>query len=241
MMILMFMTGLFVAFIGTFAGSGGLIGMPIMLIVGLPVHTAIATAKFSNMISSFSSFYYLLKMKKVEWNEARNIIPIAITGGITGGLIASYISPKVMEIIAILLLLFALLLSLWKKPSKNEKESKNKQRLSPLLFSIAVYDGVFGPGQATLLMYLYLNKGFQYIKAVAFTRFQTFLSCTGAFIMYFSNDYFDWKVGIPFALGGLIGAQMAVRFTDKISAKNAKLLLNIITMLLIIQLIYSLF
>jgi uncharacterized protein len=241
MMLIMFITGLIVAFIGTFAGSGGLIGMPVMLVVGLPVHTAIATAKFSNMISSFSSFYYLLKMKKVEWKEASYVIPIAITGGITGGFIASFISPRVMEIIAILLLLFALSLSLRKKPPVNEKERKVKQKLSPYIFSIAVYDGVFGPGQATLLMYFYLNKGYQYIKAVALTRFQTFLSCTGAFIMYFSNDYFDWKVGIPFALGGLIGAQLAVRFTDKISVKNAKLLLNIITLLLIIQLTYSLF
>ncbi|MGM0826988.1 MAG: hypothetical protein ACQEU4_02085 [Bacillota bacterium] len=46
MEVILFFTGLVVALIGTLAGSGGLIGMPVMLLLGLPIHTAIATSKF---------------------------------------------------------------------------------------------------------------------------------------------------------------------------------------------------
>ncbi|MFF2499379.1 MULTISPECIES: hypothetical protein [Peribacillus] len=41
------------------AGSGGLIGMPsLLLLIGLPIHQIIGSVKFSNMFSSFSSLIY---------------------------------------------------------------------------------------------------------------------------------------------------------------------------------------
>ncbi|MES1039283.1 TSUP family transporter [Peribacillus simplex] len=47
------------SFVGTLAGSGGLIGMPsLLLLIGLPIHQIIGSVKFSNMFSSFSSLIY---------------------------------------------------------------------------------------------------------------------------------------------------------------------------------------
>jgi uncharacterized protein len=100
---------------------------------------------------------------------------------------------------------------------------------------ISAYDGLFGPGQATLLMYTHLRHGLTYLKSVAVTRFQTFVSCLGAFIMYLSNGHVDWMTAIPFAFGALIGAQLSVRLASKISIRQAGLLLNIITFILILQ------
>ncbi|MEW5592346.1 hypothetical protein ABGT24_02115 [Peribacillus frigoritolerans] len=40
------------------AGSGGLIGMPSLLLIGLPIHQVIGSVKFPNMFSSFSSFIF---------------------------------------------------------------------------------------------------------------------------------------------------------------------------------------
>ncbi|MFD9624496.1 TSUP family transporter [Peribacillus muralis] len=49
------------SFVGTLAGSGGLIGMPSLLLLGFPIHQVIGSVKFFNMFSSFSSFYILMK------------------------------------------------------------------------------------------------------------------------------------------------------------------------------------
>jgi uncharacterized protein len=234
MEVLLFLTGMIVAFVGTLAGSGGLIGMPMMLLLGIPVHTSIATAKFSNIISSSSSFVYLLKDKKVTLKECLPIIPLAVTGGIAGAFLSDKIHPTVLEWMAFFFLMLALLLSLLKgiKPkSTNEKYSLPFGKL----FLISVYDGLFGPGQATLLMYTHLRHGLTYLKSVAVTRFQTFVSCFGAFIMYLSNGHVDWMTAIPFAFGALIGAQLSVRLASKVSIRQAGLLLNIITFILILQ------
>ncbi|MEL3973101.1 sulfite exporter TauE/SafE family protein [Rossellomorea oryzaecorticis] len=232
MEVLLFLTGLIVAFVGTLAGSGGLIGMPMMLLLGIPVHTSIATAKFSNIISSSSSFAYLLKDRKVTLKECLPIIPLALIGGIAGAYLSDKIIPTVLEGMAFFFLMLALLLGLLKgiKP-----KCTNKILPFGKLFLISVYDGLFGPGQATLLMYTHLRHGLTYLKSVAVTRFQTFASCLGAFTMYLNSGHVDWMTAIPFAFGALIGAQLSVRLASKVSIRQAGFLLNIITFILILQ------
>ncbi len=77
------------SFVGTLAGSGGLIGMPSLLLIGLPIHQVIGSVKFSNMFSSFSSFYILLKKKQLKLKDALQLIPFALFGGFFGGLLAN--------------------------------------------------------------------------------------------------------------------------------------------------------
>lgn len=240
MEVILFFTGLVVALIGTLAGSGGLIGMPVMLLLGLPIHTAIATAKFSNIISSFSSFIYLIKDGKVTWKECLPILPIALLGGLTGAFFSDKIPPSLLEWMAFFFLLFALFLSIIKgfKPKKvNPKQFK----VYGFLYLISTYDGLFGPGQATMLMYTHLLHGLSYLKSVALTRFQTFVSCLGAFTVYFYNGHVEWGAAIPFALGALIGAQVAVRVAANLSTKHVQILLNVLTLILILQLGKNLF
>lgn len=234
MELLLFITGMIVAFVGTLAGSGGLIGMPVMLLLGIPVHTSIATAKFSNIISSSSSFVYLLKDRKVTYRECLPILPLALAGGILGAFLADKIDPAVLEWLAFFFLLFALLLSLLKGIQPERKKGKYTLPFGKL-FLISSYDGLFGPGQATLLMYTHLRHGLTYLKTVALTRFQTFVSCLGAFTMYWSNGHVEWMTALPFALGALIGAQLSVRLASKVSIKQAGILLNSITFILILQ------
>jgi uncharacterized protein len=241
MFFILLVTGFFTSLIGTVAGSGGMIGMPVMLLTGLPVHSAIATSKFSNTISSFSSFAYLIKKKEIKWKEALSILPFAFGGGLAGGLAAGMLSQTIMEITAAFLLIAAFLISLIKKTSETGgNDSFSLKGTSPFLTAIGFYDGMFGPGQATMLMHTFLYKGFSYIRAIAFTRFQTFVSCSAAFFAYLLNGHFIWEAGLAFCLGSVLGAQTAVRFADKVPLNSARLLLNTMTLILIIQIIHSL-
>ncbi|MBM7694604.1 putative membrane protein YfcA [Peribacillus deserti] len=65
-LVLIILIGFCTTFVGTLTGGGGLIGMPSLLLIGLPIHSVIATAKFSNVFSSFSSFYVLLKQRELS-------------------------------------------------------------------------------------------------------------------------------------------------------------------------------
>lgn len=238
----LFIIGFFTSLAGTLAGGGGLIGMPAMMLYGLPVHTIIAANKFSNTISSFSSFFVLLKGKNIKLKDALRIIPFSVFGGMTGALFASMINEMVMTFIAVILLLCALGLQFIKKPSHEQNEAKQiPKKIYPLLFGIGVYDGMFGPGQATLNMQVYFQHGFSYLKTIAFTRFQTFLSCFGAFVMYLGSGLVHWNIAFSLACGSILGAQLSIRIAKKIKASHAIWIVRCMTILIIGQLIYSLF
>ncbi|WP_409253533.1 sulfite exporter TauE/SafE family protein [Bacillus sp. SCS-153A] len=164
MFIILLATGFFTSLIGTVAGSGGLIGMPVMLLAGLPVHSAIAVAKFSNTLSSFSSFSYLLKKKEIKWREALSILPFAFGGGLAGGITAGLLRERVMEFIAVFLLTSAFFISFVRKPSESaDNPSTGLRGIGPSLTAIGFYDGMFGPGQATMLMHTFLYKALFYL------------------------------------------------------------------------------
>lgn len=240
--LLLVLLGFIVTFVGTLAGSGGLIGMPALLLFGLPIHSVIATAKFANTISSFSSFYQLLHQKKVVFKQAAIIIPFAAGGGLIGGLITNQISEKLMTTTAIVLLSGAFILTLVKKPVFEENNHWNMpKKIIPYLFFISVYDGMFGPGQATLLMYTFLLSGSSFLQAVAYSRFQTFISCSFAFIPYLSNGNFNWEVALFYTLGSLTGSVLAIRIAPRIPISFIKKLLHFITIALIVSLCLQLY
>ncbi|CAH0345908.1 sulfite exporter TauE/SafE family protein [Bacillus sp. CECT 9360] len=237
--LLLILIGFTATFIGTLAGSGGLIGMPSMLLIGIPIHSVIATAKFSNMFSSFSSFYTLLKQKELTWRHVSTLIPFALFGGLSGGFLANAFTENTMKIMAIVLLGTAFMISFLKKPKPSaDGVWKLPKKTYPSLFGISVYDGIFGPGQATLLMYTYLRHGASYLQALAFTRFQTFISCAAAFVTYLYAGHFKWDTAIYYAIGSLAGAQTAVRTARHISSKHLKYILHAVTVALILQLLY---
>ncbi|MCZ0872362.1 TSUP family transporter [Peribacillus sp. AS_2] len=108
-----------------------------------------------------------------------------------------------------------------------------KKSLS-ILFGISVYDGIFGPGRATMLMYTFLRNGATYLQSLAFTRFQTFISCRAAFITY------SWPVNwiaIYYTFGSLIGSRLALRVAQKISTAQLRFILHSVTIALSIQLV----
>lgn len=105
--IMLYFIGFAATTLGTLAGGGGLISLPAMLLMGLPVHSAIGANKVANTVSSFSSFFVIYKNKEVTVKEALTVVPLSLTGGITGGVIASYLKEEWMIVIAIVLLTFA--------------------------------------------------------------------------------------------------------------------------------------
>ncbi len=151
-LILLYFIGFIATTIGTLAGGGGLISLPTMLLLGLPIHSAIGANKVSNTVSSFSSFFTLYKRKQITLKESFWIIPFSLAGGLTGGYIATLLSSKYMFIIAIFLLAFAFLTSFIGKGNFSGNEPLKFGKVSGTgLYGIGIYDGLFGPGQGTCI------------------------------------------------------------------------------------------
>ncbi|MFJ7186142.1 sulfite exporter TauE/SafE family protein [Lysinibacillus xylanilyticus] len=229
--------GIIAAFIGTLAGGAGLITIPAMMLVGIPIQTGIATNKFSSGIAALSSIFYLLYHKELRLAAIMKYVAVAIAGGVCGALLTVSISEKTMNIIACMLLIFALFITLKNREwtvSSEEKDTKHSNKLwQPFL--IAVYDGGFGPGSSTFSILHFLRYHYSYIKAVQLTRVLIFGSCTGAFIVFYQTGFIQWPYAIAMAIGSIIGSQLGLLILPRIPINAAKILLIIIISLLLIQ------
>ncbi|MDX1805552.1 MAG: sulfite exporter TauE/SafE family protein [Paenisporosarcina sp.] len=236
--LLLYLIGVTATTIGTLAGGGGLISLPTMLLLGMPIHSAIGANKVSNTVSSFSSFFTLYKRKQIMLKDSLWLIPISLGGGLTGGFIASQLSASNLYVLAIFLLAFAFLTSFIGKGNFTGEEPLKLTRVSgPGLFGIGIYDGLFGPGQGTLMLYLFSYLNIAYVKSVGLVRLATFSSCFGAAISYISSGVIIWPLTLALMAGSITGAQLGVRIAEKIKPQYVKPILRIVTALLILQLV----
>ena len=152
----LFFIGLVAVTIGTLAGGGGLITLPAMLLIGIPVHAAVGASKISNTVSSLSTFLTVLLKKKISFRELYWIMPVSLSGGLAGGFIANGLSEGTMLTVASVLLIVAFIFSFLSKGdfSGDAKLTPSKTAI-PSLFGVGIYDGLFGPGQATILLQLF--------------------------------------------------------------------------------------
>ncbi|MGM9944057.1 MAG: sulfite exporter TauE/SafE family protein [Lysinibacillus sp.] len=242
MLIVLFIIGFFGNVIGTLAGGGGLITLPTMLLLGIPVHSAIGANKVANTVSTLSSFFTVFLRKEVTFKEVTPIIILCFIGGLLGGGLASIFSEQTLTIVAICLLAFALFLSFLGKTDFGEQlQLQIKKKTAALLVGIGIYDGLFGPGSGTLLLYMYANEKIAYMKAVLLGRVGIFATCFGAALMYIFNGQILWSETFALMIGSIIGSQLGIRIARKVSAKLAKYLLRLITAILIVQLVIELF
>ncbi|MCG3089510.1 sulfite exporter TauE/SafE family protein [Sporosarcina cyprini] len=240
--ILLFFIGIAATTIGTLAGGGGLISLPAMLLLGVPIHSAIGANKVSNTVSSFSSFFVLLKHKRISLKESLWIIPVSLLGGVSGGFLATRLTDQQLSFFAIGLLLFAFVTSFLGKGDFSGDNKLTINRISvPGLYGIGIYDGLFGPGQGTLMLYLFGYLEVAYIRAVGYVRLATFSSCFGAAITYIAAGKIIWPLTIMLLLGSVTGAQLGVRLAEKLKPAYVKPILRIVTVALLVQIMLDRF
>lgn len=245
-LILLFILGIGAAVVGTLAGGGGIITLPMMIFLGIPIQTGIATNKFASGLGSFSSLIYTLKKKDFNYSLIFQFIFVSFIGGGLGAFITSMLDEKVMNTVALILLSGSLWLTFvsqkWKKDSKDTSEIQQQTILDKsILTGIGVYDGGFGPGSSTFAILFFIKKGFTYINAVQLARVLNFGSCLSAFVIFYMTGHFQWEIALTMATASIIGNQVGLRFAEYIPMKLARILLMTVSILLIVQVSLKLF
>jgi len=235
---LYFCIGLLSHLIGTLVGGGGLISLPTMLFLGIPIHSAIAAEKLGAACSSLFNCIYLLKTKGISFKDFSWLFALGLISGISGGLFSVQVSEGTLTIIAICLMGLALIISFIGTSGFGEAEGiSNKRKIIPTLFGVGFYDGMFGPGSSTLSLYVFASQNIQYVKSVIYTRASLLAWCLGALIPYISSGKMIWSVAFALSAGAIIGGQLGLKLTNHIKKEHVKILLRIVTVIMMVQLI----
>lgn len=208
-------------FIDSVAGGGGLILIPSLLIAGIPPQVALGTNKFAAIFGTSTALLNFVRSKKVIWRIAFFGLAFSIVGAVLGTrAILLFNQNTTAKIIVFLLPITAVVTFLPKKKLKNSASEFSKLNMYfhvPLLcFIIGFYDGFYGPGTGTFLIFgFYTFLGLHLINASAISKVFNLTSNVGSFITFAIAGKVLYGLGIPIALanmmGGYIGSVLVIQ------------------------------
>jgi uncharacterized membrane protein YfcA len=222
MHMLMFLVaaGFIAAFIDSVVGGGGLISVPALLFTGLPPGMVLGTNKLGGTLSSLTSTASFLFSKKVNLRLVAALFPLSFVGSVLGTYTVKQIPSDFLKPLVVCLLIAVTVYTLLKKnwgalSTYRGLTTKSSWLLGIGAFIIGFYDGFFGPGTGSFLIFVFLMVGFDFVRASANAKVLNFSSNIASlgtfFLMHSVNMYYGLPMGIAMIAGALLGSQVAIR------------------------------
>ena len=211
--------GFLAAFIDAVVGGGGLISIPSLLWTGLPPIMVLGTNKVASVMGAFSSFMTFIRSGKVDFWVIRRLFPLSLLGSVLGVLLvrqipADFLRPLVL-VMLVLVAVYSICKKNWGEVSTYHGMTRRMLLLSgTVAFAFGVYDGFFGPGTGSFLLFAFLCIGFDFLGAAANARALNFASNISAALLFSSFGLVDFSYALPMGfsmiLGAFCGARMAL-------------------------------
>lgn len=211
--------GFVAAFIDSVVGGGGLISIPALMLTGLPMVQILGTNKVGSTMGAFCSVLSFMRSGKVDFQVMKYLFPMGFIGSALGVYTVHLIPSDFLKPMVIVMLIVVTIYSLfrkeWGKTSTYTGMTKNKWILSGLVaVSLGFYDGFFGPGAGSFMLFGFLCIGFEFVGAAANARALNFSSnFAGALAFSYLglvNFYYAIPMGCAMIFGALLGTKLAV-------------------------------
>ena len=240
--VLLCMVGFAAAFLDSIAGGGGILTVPALMAAGLPPHLTLGTNKFSATNASFTSTLTFLNSKKIHIPLIKYILPFSFFGAVLGVRTVLQINEEYLRIIILVLLIFVALNTLFNKNvgTQNNFEGVNKKTIvigCIVGFTIGFYDGFFGPGTGSILLYAFIRFfEFDFTIGTANARILNFTSNVTSLVLFAYYGRIVYAVGIPMALSMILGAFLGTRMAIKHGGKLIKPIFVTMSLAIVVKL-----
>ncbi|MFD0769918.1 TSUP family transporter [Bacillus sp. CGMCC 1.60114] len=232
------LSGFFAAFVDSVVGGGGLISIPALLFTGLPPSTAIATNKLASSMGSLTSTISFIKSGKVNFPLVSKLFPLTVVGSFLGAYIVKHISSEVLKPLILVLLIAVAIYTILKKDWGKDSRYQGMSWKRGLIFAVAVlsigfYDGFFGAGTGSFLLFSFLIIGFDFVQSAGNAKVLNFGSNIAALIMFLYLDVVNFSYGIPMGIAMILGALVGSNFAIKKGVSYVRILFIVVTLFLI--------
>ncbi|TCZ73424.1 hypothetical protein E0485_21190 [Paenibacillus albiflavus] len=244
-LLLLIATGFIAAFIDSVVGGGGIISVPALLALGLPPNLVLGTNKLASTMSSITSTTSFLLSGKIELKLVARLFPLSFIGAALGTYSVTALPSEFLRPLVVILLIVVTIYTLFKKNwgAKSTYSGVTAKKIILLIVAatcIGFYDGFFGPGTGSFLIFVFLMLGFDFVKASGNAKLLNFASNLAAFITFAMLGSIAYGYGIPMGLAMIAGALVGSRVAIKRGAAYVKPLFIGITVVLIGKQIWEL-
>jgi uncharacterized protein len=228
--------GFVAGFINTLAGTGSLITLPVLILLGLPATVANGTNRLGVLMQNIVAVATFRNQGALDIAGTWKLWVPAVAGSVLGARLAVDIDQHVMRnVIGVLMLVMLAILMM--KPERwiAEHASPRAPRLwveVPLLFAIGAYGGFLQAGVGIfLLAALVLGAGFNLVGANGVKNLIVLLVTVAAIPVFVMHDQVQWMLGLLLGCGQAFGAWVAARVAIKKGAAFVRIFV-IVTVLL---------
>ena len=229
MIIELILVGIFIGTMSGFFGiGGGMILVPILLVLGFDIKDAIGISIVQMVFSSVFGSYLNHKKGSLIIGEGIFVGLGGFMGGYIGGAATEFIPDVVLQFTFFALLLFALFRLFFSKNHEDDAQTKSLKKA--LLFSIGVGIGIFsitlGIGGSIILTPLLVGLlHYPLKKAVSAGLFFVVFSSIAGMISRLSSGTIDFNNGLIVAVASLVGVAIGIWLKDHVNSKNHKMAL----------------
>lgn len=235
--------GFISAFIDSTVGGGGLISTPALLSLGLPVPYALGTNKVAASVGSLTSVLSFWRAGKIK-KAALALMPLSFIGSALGAYVVYLLPEKLMKNVIVALLV---LVAVYTYRRKDWGDTGTVQQLGVralfgafiMALVIGFYDGFFGPGTGSFLIFGFLYLGYDFVTAAGNAKALNFASGVGALVSFAISGTIVWSYGVIMALAMIAGAVCGSRMAIKKGASYVRPLYLLVTTLLIGKQVYE--
>jgi len=228
-------------FIGTMSGffgvGGGMILIPILLMLDFNIKIAIGISIMQMVFSSVFGSFLNYKKGTLVLGEGIYVGLGGFIGGYIGGYVTQYISDALLQFTFLGLLIFALIKLLLVKLVEDDVTAKtlNKGLLIFIGLGIGIFSMTLGIGGAILLTPILVGMlHYPIKKAISASLFFVVFSSIAGLISRLDNGTIDFTNGMIVATASLLGVAFGIWLKEHINSKNHK---NALVMLYLFALI----
>jgi uncharacterized protein len=235
--------GILAGFINTVAGSGSLLTLPLLMFLGLPAVSANGTNRIGILFQTLVSTGSFKKQKILDIRSSLWLALPALLGSFAGASLAVEMDEVLMEksIGGLLVFMFFIILI---KPSRWIEEREGNPPVPfgirmLIFFLIGIYGGFVQAGVGFFLLAgLVLGAGYDLVKANAVKSFIILIFTVPALAVFMMNNQVEYFIGFILAIGNMIGAWLAAKFSVKWGPRVIRYILLIILLLSSVKLFH---
>jgi hypothetical protein len=226
--------GFAAGFINTLAGSGSLLTLPMLILLGLPANVANGTNRVGVTMQNIVAVAMFRSHGALPLAGSWRLIVPSVVGGVVGALLAVDLDKELLQhTIAVLMLVLIAVMLL--KPERwiAKHAARREPRLLvelPLFFAIGVYGGFLQISVGLFLTAgLVLASGYDLVAANALKNLLVLLFTLAALVVFVYNGQVEWALGLLLGAGQAVGAWIAAHFAVKRGAEFLRWAVIVIT------------